>query len=297
LDADEQDRVNAFHLQLAADQTRGIKAKWKDIIGIPIFRWINRAFAREWDNLRAGKTKDAMRHVPISTVPNNEDDDDDEASYRNKIDAEISTGDYVEPQEPDVEREKQERALVWNEDHQAWVRQNETWLHPGHKVGRPLWEILRAIRSESEYHEIIVDSMVELGRVDYSKITRKLNEAGITVSHDKVNRDTKKIEGRLAVVHDSDENKRSKRNTYSNILPDTPTIKIPDQKQHEEHQAKQLSWDEREAANKKWEGTRTLRGTSIPIVVMPADEFDALAANNRGVLFASNPGTNGVKEL
>lgn len=272
LPADQQDRVGKFHLQLAADPApeRRLINKWQDI-GIPIYRWLNRAFAREWANHRAGEIKNGITHVDVMDA-----------------ESEISFTDRPRPLHEDddhkAERERQERALVWNKDLEAKVRADEINLHPGWKMGTPLWKALRSIRGVSEYHAIICDTIAELGRMDYSKITRKLSDAGINVSHDKVRRDMKKIESELKIILDSQENKLAKHNPRINHLPRRPKIEIPEDEQrlrdeHGKRDEKWVTWEEQKAA-----GERHDRSDSS-VIQMPADEYDRLIANSR-LIFA-----------
>ena len=271
LPSEQQDRVANFYLQLAWHPTDGLRAKWTDQ-GTPIYHWLNRAFKIEWANLKATTAKDGIRFVSIT--------DDENSEVQN-----LSNDDHIEAPESVVERERRENALVWNEDHKAWVRANSTRLHPGFSMGRPLWEALRAAFGVSEYHTILAESLIQLGRDDYSKIARQVNEAGFNISHDKVRYDIRKIKSVLKAVKNSHENKRSKRNATANTLPYIPT-EIPPELKHVKVPQVILQMD-REAANKKWDQTYPLflRGTSNPITLMDPAEFDRIS-NNR-LVFAT----------
>ncbi len=302
LNTSEQDRVGKFHLQLAADKSRGLKAKWKDI-GIPMYHWINNAFAREWANHQVGEIKNSIAHVSI--VDDNESDDSVVARSKNILSVnELQDDHYVESPEPwyedddfGAERQRRERALLWNADLKAYVRADATWLHPGHRVGRPLWEALRAIFDADDFHRVIAENILKVGRIDYSKITRDLESAGFDTSHDTVGRKVKKIIDDLKIVRDSEENQRSKHSTCANDLPEMPTIEIPEEEQALRDKRDEQEFREQPRATLRREKKQATDFHMLPcglsVRVMPAEEFDKIVGNR--LVFAT--GRNGVSEL
>lgn len=285
LPANQQDRVEKFHGQLAFDPTRSLKHKWEDR-GIPIYHFLNRAFAREWDNFLANEIKNNIQFVPISIVPDIEND----MSVQNRIDAEISLGDRVEAPEPwfadddyGAERQRQEKALVWNADIEALTHPETPRQHPGYKIGVPLWKTVRAFRNASETNEIIHDSIIELGRADHSKIARKLTDAGLEVNHDKVRRIVMKFESLLDTVRKSAENWQSKHNTCASTLPEMPTIEVPAEEEalREKRYKQEFCEPPRttpKREKKQKDGLHTLP-CGLAVRVMDPEEFDKIKDN------------------
>lgn len=103
LPAGKPDRLLDFHMQLAGYGPRGLEAKWQDR-GTLIYHWLNRAFAREWDNLAAKQVNSSIQHESLVTEEDlKRTTEDDEANLA--IDVERYHGDDVVAAEPWFEKD------------------------------------------------------------------------------------------------------------------------------------------------------------------------------------------------